>query len=144
MATQSVLTLVDVAKASTLAYNEKNYDKMRSYLADNAVYDEVATGRNVRGIADILSAFKGWATAFPDSKGKILDEYVSDTTVVLELEWTGTHSGPLQTPNGNIPPTGKTIKVRACEVFQFTGEKILNARHYFDMATLLRQLGVIK
>ena len=142
MAPQSVLTLVDVAKASTIAYNEKNFDKIRTLLANNAVYDEVGTGRKLNGINEILNAFKGWATALPDSKAEILKEYASDNTVILELVWTGTHNGPLQMPNGTLPATGKQINVRACEVFEFEGEKIRTTRHYFNMATLLTQLGV--
>ncbi len=142
MAPQSVLTLVDIARATTIAYNEKNFDKIRSLLAPNAVYDEVGTGRRLDGVNEIVNAFKAWATALPDSKAEIVHEYLSDNTVILELVWTGTHTGLLQTPNGTLPPTGKRINVRACELFQFAGEKILTARHYFDMTTLLKQLGV--
>ncbi len=142
MAQQSLLTLVDVAKASITAYNEKNFDKFRDLVANGAVFDEIATGRVVNGIDGILDLFRGWATALPDSKGTVLNEYLSDNIVVLELLWTGTHTGPLQTPNGTIPPTGKKINVRACQVCQFSRDKIQNMRHYFDMATLLKQLGV--
>ncbi len=53
----------------------------------------------------------------------------------------GTHQGPLQTPNGSIAPTGKRIELRACAVFQFAEEKARAQRHYFDMATLLQQIG---
>jgi predicted ester cyclase len=61
---------------------------------------------------------------------------------VLELTWKGTHQGPLQTPQGSIAATGKRIEVRACAVVQIAGEKARSQRHYFDMATLLQQLGV--
>ena len=66
MAPQSVLTLVDVAKASTIAYNEKNFDKIRSLLAPNAVYDEVGTGRRLEGVNEIVNAFKGLGEMMPD------------------------------------------------------------------------------
>lgn len=138
----SVLSVVDLAKTSTLAYNEKNFDKMRASLATGVVYDEVGSGRKVQGVNEVLSLFRAWATALPDSKATFTNEYVSGTTVVLELTWTGTHSGTLQMPNGNIPPTGKKINVRACEVIETASDQITAMRHYFDMATLLRQLGV--
>ena len=60
---------------------------------------------------------------------------------MLELTWRGTHEGPLQTPKGSIPATGKSIEIRACAVIQVAGEKARSQRHYFDMATLFQQIG---
>ena len=54
----------------------------------------------------------------------------------------GTHKGPLQTPSGAIAPTGKPIEVRACAIIELAGDRAKGQRHYFDMATMLRQLGV--
>ncbi len=143
MAQPSVLSLTEVAKASVLAYNEKNWDKVRSTVTPGVVYDEVATNRRVQGINDVLNLWRGWATAIPDSRATFNNEFVSGNTVVLELTWTGTHTGPLQMPNGEIAPTGKRINLRACQVIDVTGDKATNIRQYFDMATLLNQLGVM-
>lgn len=142
MAQSSVLTIVDVAKASVLAFNEKNWDKVRATVTAGIVYDEVATRRRVQGIDDVLAAWRGWATAIPDSKATFNKEYSSGNTVVLELTWTGTHSGPLQMPNGAVAPTGKKINLRACQVIDVAGDKATAVRHYFDMGTLLQQIGV--
>ncbi len=143
MAQQSVLSLVEIAKASVLGYNEKNWDKVRATVTPGIVYDEVGTDRKLQGINEVLSAWRAWATAIPDSKATIRNEYMSGTTVVLELTWNGTHSGPLQTPNGEIAPTGKKINLRACQVLEIAGDKVATVRHYFDMATLLRQIGAM-
>jgi steroid delta-isomerase-like uncharacterized protein len=144
MAQPAVLTLVDVAKAPVLSYNDKNLERLRTQLAQGVVYDEVATQRTFRGVNDVLNAFQSWATALPDSKATFDNEFVTGNTVILELTWTGTHSGPLQTPNGQIPPTGKRINVRACQVVEVNVDKVVSTRHYFDMATLLQQIGVLK
>jgi limonene-1,2-epoxide hydrolase len=40
-----------------------------------------------------------------------------------------------------IPPTGKSIEVRACQVVKVAGDKIKSVRHYFDIGTLLKQIG---
>ena len=135
--------LTNVAKALIEAYNEKNWDRAKASITPDFVYDEVATGRKVTGIDATIDAWKGWAQAFPDSKGSYQGAHVAeDGTVVLELTWKGTHQGPLQTPKGAIPATGKSIEVRGCAVIQVAGEKARSQRHYFDMATLLQQLGV--
>jgi steroid delta-isomerase-like uncharacterized protein len=135
-------TLVDAAKAPTLAYNDKDWDAVNQAVTSDFSYDEVATHRNVRGVADFISASKGWAAAFPDSRATFEAAYVSGNTVILELTWRGTHSGPLQMPTGEIPATGRTIEMRACQVVDIADGKARGTRQYFDMATMMTQLGV--
>lgn len=137
-------SLIDAAKAPTIAYNAKNWNAVKDAVAAKFVYEEVGTHRKVRGIKDVLGVWKGWATAMPDSKAKFHSALVSGNKVVVEVTWRGTHKGPLQMPTGAIPPTGKKIELRACQVVQIAGGKAQSMRQYFDMATLLQQLGVTK
>jgi ketosteroid isomerase-like protein len=44
---------------------------------------------------------------------------------------------------GTVPATGKQQTTRASWVLDFEGGKIKDSRHYFDMLSLLQQLGVI-
>jgi steroid delta-isomerase-like uncharacterized protein len=143
--TLSPQALTDAAKALILAYNDKNWDKCKASITPDFVYDEVATGRKVTGADQTIDIWKGWAQAFPDSKGSFLGTYVTNSgAVVLEVNWKGTHKGPLQTPNGPIAATGKRIDVRACLIIEVAGERAKSQRQYFDMATLFQQLGVAK
>ena len=135
---------VDAAKASVIAYNEKNWDQVKETVAPTVVYDEVGTHRKISGSNEVIEAWKGWATALPDSKATFDREVSSGNTVTLELTWRGTHTGPLQTPNGEIAATGRTIEVEAVQVIDVADGKAQTIRHYFDMATLLGQLGVGK
>jgi len=64
-------SLVDIAKAPILAYNDKNWDAVRAAVSPTFVYDEVATQRKVQGVNDVLGVWRGWAAAFPDSKTRI-------------------------------------------------------------------------
>ena len=135
-------TLVDAAKASIVAYNEKDWDAVRAVVTPGVVYDEVSTNRKVHGVDDVITVWKGWAAAFPDSKATVEDTHVSGNTVILELTWRGSHTGLLQTSAGDTPATGKHIEVRACQIIEVAGGKTQHIRQYFDMATLLAQLGV--
>jgi steroid delta-isomerase-like uncharacterized protein len=133
--------LVDAAKASVIAYNDKDWDAVRRTVTPDFDYDEVSTGRNIKGIDDVLTAWKGWATAIPDSRATIDRAHVSGNTVVLEMTWRGKQTGALTTPAGEIPASGKPIEIRACQVVEVENGKTRSVRHYFDMATLLRQIG---
>jgi steroid delta-isomerase-like uncharacterized protein len=135
--------LIDAAKALIVTYNDKNWEEARAAITTDFVYDEVPTGRKLRGADDAIAAFQGWARAFPDSRGTIDNALVAGKeTVVLEVTWRGTHRGPLETPAGSIPPTGKGIEVRAVALVEIAGDRARSQRHYFDMATLLAQLGM--
>jgi len=144
-ATSTMLTekqLIAAAKAPTLAYNDKNWDAVKAAVTGDIVYDEIATGRKVKGLNELLTLWKGWATAFPDSRGTIDHAHVSGEKVVLEITWRGTHQGPMPGPKGPIPPTGKKIEFRSCVICEMAGEKTKGQRQYFDMMTMLQQLGV--
>jgi predicted ester cyclase len=106
------------------------------------VYDEVATNRKPQGVNDVLAVWQGWAKAIPDSKATFHTASASGNTVVFEVTWHGTHTGPLQTPSGEIAPTGRKIAIRACQVVEVANDKAQLMRQYFDMATLMQQLGV--
>lgn len=146
MATQSTLIpqqqLIDAAKAPLLAFNEKNWNAVRASMARDFVYDEVATGRKVQGADQAIPIWEGWAAAFPDARATINRELPSGNTVVFEVTWRGTHKGSLVTPGGAIAPTGKRIDVRACMVVEVAEDKATVQCHYFDMGTLLQQIGV--
>ncbi len=133
--------LVDAAKASILAYNEKDWDAVKRTVTPGLVYDEVSTGRKAQGVDEVITLWKGWATAFPDSKATFENAHVSGNTVVLELTWRGNHTGTLQTPAGEVPATGKPIEMRACQIIDVVDGKTQQVRQYFDIATLMKQIG---
>jgi steroid delta-isomerase-like uncharacterized protein len=134
--------LIDAAKAPTIAYNEKDWNRVRATVSPDLTYDEIATGRKVQGVDQCLAVWQGWARAIPDSKATFHNAIVTGNTVVLEVTWKGTHTGPLDMPTGTIAPTGKRIELRSCIVVELAGDKAKVERQYFDMATLLRQIGV--
>ena len=133
--------LINAAKAPILAFNEKDWDAVRASISPDFVYDEVSTNRKVQGADQVIPLWQGWATAFPDAKATFQRELVCGNVVVLEQTWQGTHKGPLQTPEGSIPATGNRIDVRACMTVEVVGDKAKMQRHYFDMGTILQQIG---
>lgn len=135
-------SIIDIAKAPVIAYNEKDWNAVRAAVAPSFVYDEVATNRKPQGVNDVLAVWRGWATAIPDSKATFHTASASGNTVVLEVTWHGTHTGPLQMPGGDIAPTSRKIALRACQVIEVANDKVQVMRQYFDMATLMQQLGV--
>lgn len=136
--------VIEIVKASITAYNDKDWNKAKDLLAADAVYDEKATHRRIQGAGQIIEAWQGWAKAFPDSKATFVREFASGDTAVVEIVWKGTHTGPLQTPAGTIPASNKAIEMPASQVVQVEGDKIKSGSHYFDMLTMLTQIGAME
>jgi len=141
--TKTEQTLIDAARGVVDAFNADDWDAYQAALTADSVYDEVGTSRRIEGVAAIILSMQAWKQAFPDVKGTIDHAFADGNTVVLEVTWQGTHSGPLQGPSGAIPATGRHQTTRTSWVLTFDGDKVTESRHYFDMLSMLQQLGVI-
>jgi len=135
---------VDVARGSIEAFNAGDWDRFRSLHAEDVVEEELGTQRRIEGIDALLESNQGWKEAFPDASGQVTNAFESGDTATLEITWSGTHSGPLEMPDGELAATNKRVELRACQVFRVEGDRIAEDRHYFDMATMLQQLGVME
>ena len=136
--------LLTTARDDIEAFNDGDWDRMRAGLAADCVYEEYATKRRIEGVDAIIEANRGWKSAFPDAHGTITYATESDDSVTLEITWEGTQSGPLETPDGEIPASNKRVDVKAAQVVRFEGDKIKEMRHYFDMLGMLEQVGAVQ
>lgn len=134
---------ISIAKEGIEAFNKGDWDHMRRLTASNSVYVEPATGRRTDTVDDFIELGKGWRAGFPDVKGTITSALESGGTAVLEITWAGTHTGTLVTPMGEIPATGKKTVTEAVEIVQTSDGKITEMKHYFDLMTLMAQLGLL-
>jgi steroid delta-isomerase-like uncharacterized protein len=135
--------LIKIARESIEAFNAGDWERMKAALTADSIEEEVATGRRMRGPQEIMQTAQGWKSAFPDAKGTITNAVASGNTVTQEITWEGTQTGPLEGPGGAIPASGKRVKVRAVQVLTYEGEKIKENHHYFDMMTMLQQMGAL-
>ena len=140
MATQD---LVSVGRGMVDAFNAANWERCKAILAEDSVYDEVGTSRCLTGHGEINPALQGWREGMPDVTGTVDSAVAVGSTVVLEITWRGTHTGPLPGPSGTIAPTGKEQTTRAGWVMDIDGGRIKRSRHYFDMLSFMQQLGVL-
>ena len=131
--------VIEIAKALIIAYNEKNWIKVKDMLAADAVYVEKATHRQIQGVGEIINAWQGWARTIPNSKATFVREFASGDTAIFGIVWKGIHAGPLQTSTGNIAALRGLIEFPACEIVQVEGGKVKSVSQYFDMLTLLTQ-----
>jgi steroid delta-isomerase-like uncharacterized protein len=133
---------INVTRDQIHAFNEQNWEKWSSVTIEDCVYDEVATHKITKGRENVIEVMKAWKSAFPDVKGTIENITSDGVSTTTRVTWYGKHTGPLQTPNGDIPPTGKEIEIRSCYLAEVKNGKITKFENYFDMMTMMTQLGL--
>jgi steroid delta-isomerase-like uncharacterized protein len=134
----------DVARESIECYNAGDFGRLRSLLADDFYEEELATQRRLEGADARVAAARSWKRAFPDEQGTITGVYTSGNTVAIELTWVGRQSGPMAMPDGQeLRPSNKGMTVKSVEVIEIEDDKVKALRHYFDLMTILQQIGVM-
>lgn len=80
--------------------------------------------------------------AFPDIRLQINAIHADDRGGVHEGRASGTHTGTLRGPAGEIAPTSRKAQVDFCGVYEFEEGKVTSFHLYFDQAEMLSQLGI--
>ena len=101
-------------------------------------YEIIPTGAVHDGEAQVREYFRVSRTAFPDQRNELIAMHHGDDAVIVEFWLLGTHSGPL----GDLAPTGREFRCRMLAIFGFEGEGLVYERVYFDLLTILAQLGL--
>ena len=96
----------------------------------------------LRGPAETTAYSKPLVGAFSDARHAIDLLAVAGDTVVVEGAWIGTHTGPLVTPDGEVPATGRTIHLPFAATMRTSGEHVTSMHVYFDQLSFLAQLGL--
>ena len=132
-----------LARRTVAAVNRGELESLRQLVTADHVYEETGTGRRCEGADELIAALRDWRAACPDLTGEITGLVVDGGTVVLELTWRGTQTGPLRGPAADIPPTDRPFETRACLWQEWDGAAMRRQRHHLDLFTLLTQLGVV-
>jgi len=134
---------IKAALAFFEAWNAGDLGMNDAYSAD----DFMQEGPGAPGPMDQAQARmynQNFLTAFHGSKFEVLRTISQGDYVVVHWKNTGTHTNPLQTPSGGtIPPTGKTATVVGSTTTQIRGGKVVHSWNFWDMASLLAQLGLL-
>lgn len=111
--------------------------KIRHMLHNEYTYTS-GDGQRMKGIDAGVAVAEMYGNAFPDMKFEIQNMYLSGNIVVTEFIVNATHTGNLM----DITPTNRKVLIPICNIAEIRDGKIYAEREYFDMAYLLKQLGI--
>ncbi len=114
-------------------------EKLLSLLTDDCVYEDLGTGTVTHSKAELKDFFEAVFRAAPDFKVELTSHFSAGNWAGAEWTWSGTQTGDFP----GIPATHKYASVRAASIFELQGNKFKRCSDYRDMATYLRQAGLM-
>ncbi|HZU11974.1 MAG TPA: nuclear transport factor 2 family protein [Chloroflexota bacterium] len=132
----------DLVNRAYDAFNRADYDTNLALATDDVEIVTVAFGETVRGKDAFRQWQQRWKTAAPDGRVQIVSQVIGPDAAVNECLFLGTNTGPLESPMGPLPPTGKSFSSPFIEVWRFRDGKVASLHNYADTLTLLTQLGL--
>ena len=138
------MTNAEVSELGIKLFNENKIDEWTDAIAaDDIALEDVAIGHKAFGKEEAKAYVKNWKTTFPDMVGKCNNRVESGNTMFEECSWTGTNTGEINAPDGSkIPPTGKSVNINNCFVYEFENGKIKSMKNYLDTMSMMGQLGL--
>ena len=135
------MSLYEQAEKFFAAMNAKDFDTMVLMLSPTC---EIRTPQgNFTGRDEYRAWISGLMRAVPNLTHELNGIKVeSGDTVAFELHAFGDMTGPLGTPDGDIPPTGRHMDVGGTDFWRFENGLVQQYHLSFDQLEFLTQLGI--
>jgi steroid delta-isomerase-like uncharacterized protein len=107
------------------------------YYTDDLTWTTVGTGQELQGRQPVRDFLIWMHTQAFDAHPKVKTLVVGDGQAALEADFIGTHTGEFL----GIPPTGKSVQVPYCVIYDLQDGRIAALRAYIPMDLFAQQLG---
>jgi predicted ester cyclase len=142
MTEQKTASTKEVLHRNMTAFNTRDIE---GYLANQRPDVEFALpgGITLHGRDEIRRSVVALWTAFPDGKLAFGEQVYAENAAAVEVAFMGTHTGPLTTPAGVVPPTGKPVALYSASILHIKDGSVASEHMYGDPQDLMRQLGLL-
>jgi len=131
---------VDIHKAAHDAFNRRDWERTAELTADDMSFVDHARGLSMAGRDEFLAWAQEWTGGMSDARVDDPQYLDAGTHSICRFTGTGTNDGPL----GPVNATGRRLAVDFCEIVEVADGRIVGGHMYYDMLTMLAQLGVIE
>ena len=135
--------LARLEEAGVRAWDSHDADALLALFADDFVWRDVAVPEPITTAEGVREYFDAWFTAFPDMRSRSFNRVIGDGSIAAELEFTGTHTGPMRMGDVELPATGVSVVGHGSYFVRARGGKVVEFSSYPDLAGLLMQLGLM-
>jgi steroid delta-isomerase-like uncharacterized protein len=117
------------------AWNSHDPDKMAPLFTDDIYYEDVTFGEVSHNGAELRKFYLSEVEGIPDLELKLDRANIHNGHGTIEWTFSGTDKG--------VYKTGKKFSVRGVSVIDLRGGKISRNLDFYDLATIMRQVGML-
>lgn len=122
-------------------WNEGNLDLIEDVFAPEIVAHTSTFPEDIVGHEGIMNWVKFARTAFPDMNMTFDEIIAKGNKIAAAFTVTGTNTGPLIMPAGELPPTGKQVRFRGIGIDYVGNGKIVRELVVYNILEMMMQLG---
>ena len=126
-----------IAERTLEIWNEGNLDLIGELYAPELVRHECDLPEDVVGFDAFKNLVTWIRTQFPDFYMMVDEMIVKGDRMVMRWTMTGTNTGSL----GDLPPTGKNMRVSGISIARLVNGKIAEVWDFYNQLDMLQQLG---
>ena len=121
------------------AWNAHDPVRVAGFMANGAIYEDVALKRVLHGPAEIAGFVKEATKSSSDFRFEQVSLFISGSDFANEWIMTGTNDREVQ----GVPATGRAFRVRGASVGKLDAKgHILENRDYYNLGEMFEQLGL--
>ena len=125
------------------AWNSTDVDRIAGLYTDDAVVHHPMSPSALKSRSEIRDMEASIFPSFSEVRwtpGRVLTD---GSTVAMEFNVTAVNTGEIQTPNGPVPPTNRSVSVDGSSFLRLSDDgQIAEEHRYFNVAAMFAQLGL--
>jgi steroid delta-isomerase-like uncharacterized protein len=133
--------LLSMVHAHYEALNHDDLDAAVALFAEDV--ETITPGGTEKGRDAFRALGEAFLRAVPDMHHDIVRTFEDGDTIVVEGVYSGTQTGPLETPQGTLPASGNEFAFPYVDIMQARDGVCVSHRVYWDNVTFLSQIGAI-
>lgn len=131
-------TDIELLRRHLAAENAQDMEATLATLSEDCLFDDRALGIQYRGREGARRYYQEWWSAFNIITQPEHRHFTSNGAVISEACYKGIHAGEFL----GIPATNRAIRIELAVVITFRDGLMSGEKFYWDVASLLTQLGV--
>jgi carboxymethylenebutenolidase len=134
------------AKHLEAEFETKDVEAALATMVEDAYVNHMPVNTGGRGKAELRAFYRDvFIPSWPeDLQSTHVNRVVGEGQLVDEIHSSFTHSRRMDWFLPGVPPTNRKIVMDLVVVVQFRGDKLATERIYWDHASVLRQVGLLK
>jgi predicted ester cyclase len=122
-------------------WNEGNLAVVDKFFSPDFVMHDPMYPEPIVGVNAFKDTLSEESKTFSEGNLRVDDYLIKGDKIVIIWTWSGTHSGPMALPSGEIPPTGNKLSHHGVSVCRMAKGKITEFWFYYNPLDMFLPMG---